>query len=183
VVGLAAGQNLELLSEQIAEFQPKYIYYQSKNLVPGPSHDRGSKLITDNCTFLPMEILPVIRTWILWLSPHPEKPVYPPPWPLSGPVKKVAIANKEPLVMAGEIITGEAKKSGAQTPPHRQRTQRHLAMPERRVPTAETNPVNRLRRSFPRFFHGTTESGYSAASAAATPPGRWVKKSRLILPP
>ena len=30
VVGLAAGQNLELLSEQIAEFQPKYIYYQSK---------------------------------------------------------------------------------------------------------------------------------------------------------
>jgi 1-deoxy-D-xylulose-5-phosphate reductoisomerase len=31
--------------------------------------------------------------------------------------KKVAIANKEPLVMAGEIITGEAKKSGAQLLP------------------------------------------------------------------
>ena len=31
--------------------------------------------------------------------------------------KKVAIANKEPLVMAGEIITREAKKSGAQLLP------------------------------------------------------------------
>jgi 1-deoxy-D-xylulose-5-phosphate reductoisomerase len=31
--------------------------------------------------------------------------------------KKVALANKEPLVMAGEIITREAKKSGAQLLP------------------------------------------------------------------
>ena len=31
--------------------------------------------------------------------------------------KKVAIANKEPLVMAGEIITREAQKSGASFSP------------------------------------------------------------------
>ena len=117
VVGLAAGQNLELLSEQIAEFQPKYIYYQSNNFVPGPSHDRGSKLITDNCTFLPMEEIaghPDVDIVVIATSGKAG---------LSATLaavragKKVAIANKEPHVMAGEIITGEAKKSGAQLLP------------------------------------------------------------------
>ena len=32
VIGLTAGQNNELLSEQITEFKPKFIYYQSKTL-------------------------------------------------------------------------------------------------------------------------------------------------------
>ena len=117
VVGLAAGQNLELLSEQIAEFQPKYIYYQSKNLVPGPSHDRGSQLAIHNCTFLPMEEIaghPDVDIVVIATSGKAG---------LSATLaavragKKVAIANKEPLVMAGEIITGEAKKSGAQLLP------------------------------------------------------------------
>src|SRR5271157_3189272 len=45
VVGLAAGQNVELLSAQIAEFQPKYICYQSTD---------NSQLITHDCAFLPM---------------------------------------------------------------------------------------------------------------------------------
>ena len=117
VVGLAAGQNLELLSEQIAEFQPKYIYYQSKNLVPGPSHDRGSQLAIHSCTFLPMEEIaghPDVDIVVIATSGKAG---------LSATLaavragKKVAIANKEPLVMAGEIITGEAKKSGAQLLP------------------------------------------------------------------
>ena len=46
VIGLTAGQNIELLSEQIAEFKPKFIYYQSKNLVPGPSLDWGSQFLS-----------------------------------------------------------------------------------------------------------------------------------------
>ena len=117
VVGLAAGQNLELLSDQIAEFQPKYIYYQSKNLVPGPSHDRGSQLAIHSCTFLPMEEIaghPDVDIVVIATSGKAG---------LSATLaavragKKVAIANKEPLVMAGEIITGEAKKSGAQLLP------------------------------------------------------------------
>jgi 1-deoxy-D-xylulose-5-phosphate reductoisomerase len=110
VVGLAAGQNLELLSAQIAEFQPQFIYYQNKNLVPGPSLDRGSQL-------LPMEAI----------AAHPDVDIV--VIGTSGKAglfatlaavkagKKVAIANKEPLVMAGEIITRAAKQNGAQLLP------------------------------------------------------------------
>jgi 1-deoxy-D-xylulose-5-phosphate reductoisomerase len=110
VVGLAAGQNLELLSAQIAEFQPEFIYYQSKNLVPWPSLDRRTQ-------FLPMEEI----------AAHPDIDIV--VIATSGKAglfatlaavkagKKVALANKEPLVMAGGIITREAKKSGAQLLP------------------------------------------------------------------
>ena len=101
VVGLAAGQNLELLSAQVAEFQPQFIYYQPKNLVPGPSLDWGSQ-------FLSMEAI----------AAHPDVDIV--VIATSGKAglsatlaavkagKKVALANKEPLVMAGEIITREA---------------------------------------------------------------------------
>ena len=110
VVGLAAGQNTELLFQQIDEFKPKYIYYQSKNLVPGPSLARGSQ-------FLPMESI----------AAHPDVDIV--VIATSGKTglfatlaavkagKKVAIANKEPLVMAGEIITRAVKESGAQLLP------------------------------------------------------------------
>jgi 1-deoxy-D-xylulose-5-phosphate reductoisomerase len=117
VVGLTAGQNLELLSEQIAEFQPKYIYYQSKTLVPGPSHDRGSKLITHNCTFLPMEEIAGHSDVDIVVIATSGKTGLSATLAAVRAGKKVAIANKEPLVMAGEIITGEAKKSGAQLLP------------------------------------------------------------------
>ena len=117
VVGLTAGQNLELLSAQIAEFKPKFIYYQAQNLVPGPSHDRGSNLATHNCKFLSLEEI----------ASHPDVDIV--VIATSGKAgllatlaavragKKVAIANKEPLVMAGEIITREATKSDAQILP------------------------------------------------------------------
>ena len=110
VLGLAAGQNTELLFQQIDEFKPKYIYYQSKNLVPGPSLDRVSQL-------LPMEAI----------AAHPDVDIV--VIATSGKAglfatlaavkagKKVAIANKEPLVMAGEIITRAAQQSGAQLLP------------------------------------------------------------------
>jgi 1-deoxy-D-xylulose-5-phosphate reductoisomerase len=117
VVGLTAGKNLELLSEQIAEFKPKFIYYQSQKLVPGSSHDRGSKLAIHNYKFLSLEEIashPEVDTVVIATSGKAG---------LSATLaavragKKVAIANKEPLVMAGEIITREAKLSGAQILP------------------------------------------------------------------
>ncbi|MBN1643899.1 MAG: 1-deoxy-D-xylulose-5-phosphate reductoisomerase [Dehalococcoidales bacterium] len=103
VVGLAAGQNMELLSEQISEFKPKYIYYQNQK----------SRFQIPNSNFLPMEEiagLPEVDTVVIATSGKAG---------LSATIaavragKNVAIANKEPLVMAGEIITGEAKRRGA----------------------------------------------------------------------
>jgi len=108
VVGLAAGQNLELLSAQIAEFKPEFIYCQK---------NENSKLIAQNCKLLSMEEI----------AAHPDVDIV--VIATSGKAglaatlaavragKKIAIANKEPLVMAGEIITREAQKNGAQILP------------------------------------------------------------------
>ena len=46
VLGLAAGKNLDLLFEQIAEFKPDFIYHAS---------DKEQTPATGNCKFLPME--------------------------------------------------------------------------------------------------------------------------------
>jgi 1-deoxy-D-xylulose-5-phosphate reductoisomerase len=108
VVGLAAGQNLELLSAQIVEFKPEFIYYQK---------NENSKLVTQNSKLLSMEEI----------AAHPDVDIV--VVATSGKAglaatlaavragKKIAIANKEPLVMAGEIITREAQKNGAQLLP------------------------------------------------------------------
>lgn len=104
VVGLTAGQNLNMLSAQIEEFKPKYICYQSQ---------KNAKLQISKSEFLSMEEI----------ASHPEVDMV--VIATSGKAglnatlaavkagKSVAIANKEPLVMAGEIITREAKLSGA----------------------------------------------------------------------
>ena len=108
VVGLAAGQNLELLSAQIAEFKPEFIYHQSA---------ANSKLITGSLKLVTLEALaahPDVDIVVIATSGNAG---------LSATLaavkagKKVAIANKEPLVMAGEIITREASQSGAQLLP------------------------------------------------------------------
>ncbi len=108
VVGLTAGKNLELLSEQIAEFQPKFIYYQS---------DNTSKVKSQKSKFLSMEDIarhPEVDTVVIATS---GKAGLDATLAAVRAGKNVAIANKEPLVMAGEIITGEAKRCNARILP------------------------------------------------------------------
>ena len=158
VIGLTAGQNTKLLSEQISEFKPKYIYHQSAKNV---------KLAPNKCQFLPMEEI----------ASHPEVDIV--VIATSGKAgllatlaavkagKKVAIANKEPLVMAGEIITREAKQSGAQILPI---DSEHSAIwqclngesqpPKRIILTASGGP-------FRNFSNGTISKSHSPTSAAA----------------
>lgn len=108
VIGLSAGQNLDLFSEQINEFKPKYIYYQNRE---------NSKLQIPNAKFISLEEI----------ASHPEADTV--VIATSGKIglnatlaairagKSVALANKESLVMAGEIITREAKKYSARILP------------------------------------------------------------------
>jgi 1-deoxy-D-xylulose-5-phosphate reductoisomerase len=108
VVGLAAGQNLELLSEQIAEFKPEYIYHQSA---------ANSKLITGSAKLVTLEELATIPDVDIVVIATSGKAGLSATLAAVKARKKVAIANKEPLVMAGEIIIREAKKNGAQLLP------------------------------------------------------------------
>jgi 1-deoxy-D-xylulose-5-phosphate reductoisomerase len=139
VLALAAGQNTELLSAQIKEFKPEYYYHQSKNLVPGPSHDRGSELKTQKSNILSMEEMAALAEADIVVIATSGKAGLTATIAAVKAGKKVAIANKEPLVIAGEIITNEAKKSGAQLLPI---DSEHSAIWQ--CLRGETSPVKRI---------------------------------------
>jgi 1-deoxy-D-xylulose-5-phosphate reductoisomerase len=104
VVALAAGQNLDLLKQQIEEFRPRYVHceaeptptdvstsYETVSLEEIAGHEQVDTIViaTSGNSGL-LATLAAVRTG-----------------------KNVALANKESMVMAGEIITREARASGA----------------------------------------------------------------------
>jgi len=106
VIGLAAGKNTALLTEQIGRFKPSFIYSQDK-----------TPPINAKCQFLSLEEMashPKVDIVVMATSGK---------WGLKPTLaavkagKRLALANKESLVMAGEVITREAKQSGAQITP------------------------------------------------------------------
>ncbi|MEK7353567.1 MAG: 1-deoxy-D-xylulose-5-phosphate reductoisomerase, partial [Chloroflexota bacterium] len=105
IVGLAAGQNLDLLAQQIKEFKPSFVYHEGKGKLP---HQTGT-----NYQLLSPEALachPQVDTVVIATS---GKAGLMPTLAAVRAGKNVALANKESLVMAGEIITAEAKKHSA----------------------------------------------------------------------
>ena len=106
-VGLAAGTNTDLLTKQIQEFKPEFVYCQDKNV----------SLPDAECRFVSLEEIashPRVDIAVIATS---GKAGLNPTLAAVRAGKKVALANKEPLVMAGEIITSEAKLNGAQILP------------------------------------------------------------------
>jgi len=113
VVGLAAGKNLELLAEQIQEFKPEFIGGSSENNDIGRLKD----LVDINIKPLPLsEIasIPEVDTVVIATSGNAGLR---PTLAALRAAKDVALANKESLVSAGEIINSEAGKSGARILP------------------------------------------------------------------
>jgi 1-deoxy-D-xylulose-5-phosphate reductoisomerase len=107
VIGLAAGKNTDLLNQQIKQFQPRFVYSEDKKFRPANAEYE----------FLSLEEM----------ASHPEVDIVvmatSGKWGLKPTLaavragKRVALANKESLVMAGELITREAKRNGAQIVP------------------------------------------------------------------
>lgn len=107
IIGLAAGENLDLLARQIKEFRPKVVYYQ----------DKKTRLAKAEYELLSLEEIarhPQADTVIIATS---GKAGLSPTLAAVRAGKKVALANKESLVSAGEIITSEAKLNGARILP------------------------------------------------------------------
>jgi 1-deoxy-D-xylulose-5-phosphate reductoisomerase len=114
VIGLAAGKNIDLLAEQVDEFKPEFISYLS---VDNRDKQVHARLSDAGCEFLSLEDI----------AGHPDVDMV--VMATSGTAglrptlaavragKNIALANKESLVAAGEIITGEAKESGARILP------------------------------------------------------------------
>lgn len=120
VVALGAGSNVERLADQIATHLPEVVSVDSETA----AHDLRARLFARNVD------LPRIVTGeagLVEVATHPQADCV-----VSGTVgavgfvptlraleagKRVALANKETLVMAGELMTRAAKKSGAELLP------------------------------------------------------------------
>ena len=109
VIGLAAGKNTDLLAKQINEFHPRFVYYQGRTAQHQLTEAKYEFLALEEIAGHPQVDIVVMATSGKWgLSPTLAAVK-------AG--KNVALANKESLVMAGEIITNEAKLNGAQIMP------------------------------------------------------------------
>jgi 1-deoxy-D-xylulose-5-phosphate reductoisomerase len=105
IIGLSGGKNTGLLSDQISQFQPKIVYSAHKLNLP------------DNTKFSSMEEIathPEVNMVVIATS---GKIGLIPTLAAIRSGKKIALANKEVLVMAGEIIMKEAKLHQAEILP------------------------------------------------------------------
>ena len=106
VVGLAAGNNTGLLTEQIAEFHPRYIWC---NAPPSPLPPDTTVMPMAEMSTLPeVDQVMVALMGAVGLSPTLEA---------LKAGKQVALSNKEPIVMAGETLkSAEAEHGGVILP-------------------------------------------------------------------
>jgi 1-deoxy-D-xylulose-5-phosphate reductoisomerase len=108
IIGLAASKNLDLLAEQASEFKPRFAYFQEREAVIP---------LNAECEFLPLEeIARQPEVDIVVMATSGASGLLPTIAAIKA-AKRVALANKEALVMAGEIITREAKLNKAQILP------------------------------------------------------------------
>ena len=120
VVALAAGHNIERLADQIATYLPELVSVESEDL----AHELRAKLFERDVD------LPRIvsgEEGLVEVATHPEADCvvsatvgavgFLPTLRALEAGKRVALANKETLVMAGELMTRAAKESGAELLP------------------------------------------------------------------
>jgi 1-deoxy-D-xylulose-5-phosphate reductoisomerase len=109
IVGLAAGENTTLLAKQIDEFKPEFVYHQGKS-PPARLSDTAYEFLSPE----DMARHPRVDTVVIAISGNSG---------LGSTLaaakagKNIALANKESLVMAGELITSEARLNNARILP------------------------------------------------------------------
>jgi 1-deoxy-D-xylulose-5-phosphate reductoisomerase len=110
VAALAAGQNTDLLIEQAREFTPEFVSYNASEKDGGKIWDILKGLGSDFISVEDIARHPDIDTIVMGISGTAGLAAT-----LSAVKagKNIALANKESLVSAGEIIMAEAERSGA----------------------------------------------------------------------
>ena len=114
IVGLAAGKNLDLLAEQMNEFKPEFICYSPVNNDGEKAQTRLANLDYELLSLEDIACHPQVDIVVIATS---GKAGLSPTLAAVKAGKSIALANKESLVMAGEIITNEVKLCGAQILP------------------------------------------------------------------
>ncbi|MFH1485644.1 MAG: 1-deoxy-D-xylulose-5-phosphate reductoisomerase [Chloroflexota bacterium] len=106
VVGLAAGQSIALLSQQVSEFDPISVSFQGQTAKEDLVQRR-----------LPIEEVASHHEVDMTVVATSGKAGLAPTLAAIRAGKTIALANKEVLVMAGAIITGEARRCGVEIVP------------------------------------------------------------------
>ena len=109
IVGLAAGGNTDLLAKQISEFKPRFVYHRDREARARLANVEYELLSLEEIASHPQVDAVVIAT--------SGKTGLNPTLAAVKAGKKICLANKESLVMAGEIITSEARLNAAQILP------------------------------------------------------------------
>jgi len=117
VVGLTAGENIDKIETQIRRFKPSIVSLAS---------EEAAKNLRDRCEDINVEVLSGMEG-LIRISTIPEADIIVsaiagsagliPTFAAVKAGKTIALANKETMVMAGEIITQEAKGKGVELLP------------------------------------------------------------------
>lgn len=99
IIALTGGANIDLLNEQIAKFKPKYAYAEEPELI------KGAKFLSleEICSNKENDIILVAVSGKIGLKPTLTA--------INNGID-IALANKETLVMAGDIVMPLAKEKG-----------------------------------------------------------------------
>lgn len=120
VIAMAAGRNVELFAKQIAEFKPETV-----SCIDEESAEALRAILTDSSDHIP-EIL-CGEEGLVAVATHASAETlvsatvgatgFVPTLRAIEAGKKIALANKETLVMAGELMTAAAARSGSEIIP------------------------------------------------------------------
>lgn len=99
ILALTAGHNAELLNEQIKQFKPKYAYADDKDSIVGAKY----RTLEEICSDKENDIILVAVSGKIGLKPTITA--------INNGIN-IALANKETLVMAGDIVMPLAKEKG-----------------------------------------------------------------------
>ena len=110
VVALACNRNVELLGRQIEEFRPRYIYCNG-------AENEKSRLLTNDVTECDLTELVCHDDVDIVVTATTGHVAIAPTIAAISARKQIALANKETIVMAGEIVTSMAQSEGVDLMP------------------------------------------------------------------
>lgn len=161
IIALSGGSNVELLQEQAAKFKPKYVCVgSSETKIEGTRTIFGSEGLNEICSDKENDIILVAVSGKIGLKPTLTA--------IQNGID-IALANKETLVMAGDIVMDKAQKAGVNIIPvdseHCAIHQciKDISQVEKLIITASGGP----------FLHKSVEDMKNATVAQALAHPRW----------